>query len=215
MSLYRVFNVRASIRFRSIALVTGLLAFAAPQLAVAADAAVDPQFRSLFMNWKRQDVAPQQTMAVPSARPVNDASFTSGYGLRSDPFRHSAAMHKGIDLAGRSGTAIYATADGIVDRAEWANGYGNLVELDHGKGVQTRYGHLSRILVKSGQRVKRGDIIALMGSTGRSTGSHLHYEVRIDGAAVNPIPFLQATDYRLAAQRRVEASQVAVGGPDD
>ena len=117
--------------------------------------------------------------------------------------------------AGPSGTPIYATADGVVDRAEWANGYGNLVELDHGKGIQTRYGHLSKILVRPNTRVKRGDLIALMGSTGRSTGSHLHYEVRIDGHAVNPVPFLQSSDYLIAVQRRAAATQIALGGPDN
>ena len=123
-------------------------------------------------------------------------------------------MHAGIDLAAPLGTPVYATADGFVDRAEWAGGYGNLVEIDHGKGLQTRFGHLSRILVQPGQRVTRGMLIALMGSTGRSTGSHLHYEVRIDGRAVNPVPFLQAADYATAMEARTAAG-LAQGGPDD
>ena len=98
-------------------------------------------------------------------------------------------MHAGIDLAGPIGTPIYATADGIVGRSEWNNGgYGNLVEINHGQGIQTRYGHLSQRIAQPGQRVRRGELIGLMGSTGRSTGSHLHYEVRIDGRAVNPDP---------------------------
>ena len=142
------------------------------------------------------------------------ATFTSGFGVRSDPFRGSAAMHAGIDLAAPLGTPVYATADGFVDRAEWAGGYGNLVEIDHGKGLQTRFGHLSRILVQPGQHVTRGMLIALMGSTGRSTGSHLHYEVRIDGRAVNPVPFLQAADYATAMEARTAAG-LAQGGPDD
>jgi murein DD-endopeptidase MepM/ murein hydrolase activator NlpD len=109
---------------------------------------------------------------------------------------------------------IYATAAGIVGRSEWAGGYGNLVEIDHGKGIQTRYGHLSSSLVRAGQRVKRGDLIARMGSTGRSTGSHLHYEVRIDGKPVNPVPFMQSNDYLQSVQARAAiASGVAVGGP--
>jgi len=175
----------------------------------------DPQFRALFMSWKKLDQLEQGVISIPSAKPVAGASFTSGFGVRSDPFRGGAAMHAGIDLAGPVGTPIYATADGVVGRAEWANGYGNLVELEHGKGIQTRYGHLSKILVKPNTRVKRGDLIALMGSTGRSTGSHLHYEVRIDGRAVNPLPFLQSSDYLLAVQRRAEATQIALGGPDN
>lgn len=178
----------------------------------------DPQYRSLFMSWKKMDGgAVRETISIPSARPVPEKqiSFTSGYGVRSDPFRGNVAMHAGIDLAGPVGTPIYATADGMVNRAEWANGYGNLVELNHGRGIQTRYGHLSQILVKDGQRVKRGDLIARMGSTGRSTGSHLHYEVRLDGRAVNPVPYLRSTDYLLAMQRRTEGMQVALGGPAD
>jgi murein DD-endopeptidase MepM/ murein hydrolase activator NlpD len=174
----------------------------------------DPQFRALFQSWKKLDQLQQGVMAVPSQRPVRNIVFSSPFGVRSDPFRGSAAMHSGIDLAGPMGSPIYATADGVVSRAGWANGYGNLVELEHGKGIETRYGHLSKILVRPGQRVKRGDLIAKMGSTGRSTGSHLHYEVRLDGHAVNPLPFLQSADYLAAIQRRAQATQVAMGGPE-
>ena len=103
-------------------------------------------------------------------------------------------------------------------RAGWnSGGYGNLVKVDHGRGIETRYGHLSAILVRAGQRVTRGQLIGRMGSTGRSTGSHLHYEVRIDGRAVNPIPFMKSTDYLLAMQRNAPAPHsmdaVALGGP--
>jgi len=125
-------------------------------------------------------------------------------------------MHPGIDLAGPAGTPIYATADGTVLRAAWnAGGYGNLVELDHGKGIATRYGHMSAILVSEGQHISRGQQIGRMGSTGRSTGSHLHYEVRIDGRPVNPIPFMKSTDYLLAMRAGSGAAldQVAMGGP--
>ena len=172
----------------------------------------DPNFKALFNSWKQVDQLEQGTIAIPSLEPVKGVNFTSGYGVRSDPFRGRAAMHAGIDLAGPIGTPIYATADGVVGRSEWATGYGNLVELDHGRGIQTRYGHLSKSLVGAGQRVKRGDMIAMMGSTGRSTGSHLHYEVRIDGKAVNPIPFMQSSAYLQSVQRR--AAAVAIGGPD-
>lgn len=182
--------------------------------ATTADLRADSQFRSLFMTWKKLDGLQQGTIAIPSAQPVERLAFTSNYGIRSDPFRGTAAMHAGVDIPGPVGTPVYATADGMVDRAERAGGYGNLVELDHGKGIQTRYGHLSRILVEPGTRVVRGQLIALMGSTGRSTGPHLHYEVRIDGHAVNPVPFLQTADFLLAAQdRAVRTIPVAVGGP--
>ena len=181
----------------------------------AAAPAGDSAFHSLFLSWKKADTvaAPAGAISVPSSKPVQTATYTSSFGVRSDPFRGSAAMHAGIDLAAPMGTPIYATADGVVDRAEWSGGYGNLVEIDHGKGLQTRFGHLSRILVHPGERVVRGQEIALMGSTGRSTGSHLHYEVRIDGHAVNPVPFLQSADYVTAMEARANA--VAVGGPDD
>jgi murein DD-endopeptidase MepM/ murein hydrolase activator NlpD len=174
-----------------------------------------PNFKQLFMNMKQLE-KPQASVAIPSAQPVRGTALTSGFGVRSDPFRGRAAMHAGIDLAGPIGTAIYATADAIVGRSEWANGYGNLIELTHGRGIQTRYGHLTRSVVRAGQRVKRGDLIGYMGSTGRSTGSHLHYEVRIDGKAVNPVPFMEAGDYLLAVQRRAAAAvRVAMGGPSE
>ena len=182
-----------------------------------ADANVDPRFRELFVSWRRLDQLEQAVTAIPSARPIRQAvNFTSGFGVRSDPFRGRAAMHGGIDLAGPVGTPVYATADGIVGRSEWnSGGYGNLVEINHGQGIQTRYGHLSRMIAQAGQRVRRGDLIGLMGSTGRSTGSHLHFEVRIDGRAVNPVPFMQSTDTLVALQRRVaNTPDVALGGPN-
>ena len=127
-------------------------------------------------------------------------------------------MHAGIDLAGPFGTPIYATADGTIRRAGWnSGGYGNLIEVDHGRGIETRYGHLSAILVQPGQQVKRGQLIGRMGSTGRSTGSHLHYEVRIDGRAVNPIPFMKSTDYLVAMQKNAGSHSmdpIALGGPN-
>jgi len=171
----------------------------------------DPTFRALFQSWKRLDQLQQGVIAIPSQKPVDVMEFTSGFGVRSDPFRGGAAMHAGVDIPGPYGSTIYATADGVVLRSERSGGYGNLVELDHGRGIQTRYGHLSASLVYPGQRVKRGDPIARMGSTGRSTGTHLHYEVRLDGHAVNPMPFLQSANYLAAMQAR---GKTAMGGPD-
>ena len=169
--------------------------------AATAEARSDAQFRSLFQTWKKLDSLEHSVIAIPSVHPISaDLHFSSYFGVRSDPFRGTSAMHAGVDIPGPIGTPVYATADGIVERAGRAGGYGNLVELDHGKGIETRYGHLSKILVEPNQRVKRGQVIALMGSTGRSTGSHLHYEVRIDGHAVNPMPFLQTADYLTALQ---------------
>jgi murein DD-endopeptidase MepM/ murein hydrolase activator NlpD len=176
----------------------------------------DPRFRELFATWRQLDQLQQGVAAIPSAFPLhNGVNFTSGFGVRSDPFRGRAAMHAGIDLAGAIGTPVYATADGVVGRSEWnSGGYGNLVEIDHGQGIQTRYGHLSQRIALPGQRIHRGDLIGLMGSTGRSTGSHLHYEVRIDGRAVNPVPFLQASPTFIAMQRsNTAAATDAIGGP--
>jgi murein DD-endopeptidase MepM/ murein hydrolase activator NlpD len=179
----------------------------------AAPAGADPQFRQLFVAWRQLDQLEAGIIAIPSGRPVANANFTSGYGSRSDPFRGSRAMHAGVDLAGPVGTPIYATADGIVARSEYSGAYGNLVEINHGQGIQTRYGHMSRLIARPGQRVRRGELIGLMGSTGRSTGSHLHYEVRIDGRAVNPIPFIQSAD-NLPGQRIAAApAPAAQGGP--
>ncbi|MBA3879753.1 MAG: peptidase M23 [Sphingobium sp.] len=177
------------------------------------EANADAQFRSLFMTWKKLETLEKAVIAVPATQPVTNVTFSSLFGVRSDPFRGTAAMHAGVDIPGAIGTPIYATADGIVGRAERAGGYGNLVEINHGRGISTRYGHLSKILVTPNTRVTRGQLIALMGSTGRSTGSHLHYEVRIDGQAVNPMPFLQTADF-LSPAREVKPVQV-VAGPTD
>lgn len=174
----------------------------------------DAQFRSLFMTWKKLDKLEQGTIAIPSVQPVEKLNFTSNFGIRSDPFRGTAAMHAGVDIPGPTGTPIYATADGVVAHAARQGGYGNMVEINHGKGIATRYGHLSKIVVADNSRVRRGQIIGLMGSTGRSTGPHLHYEVRIDGHAVNPVPFLTTGDYLLAAQDRdVRYVPVSTSGP--
>jgi len=182
------------------------------------ESAGNSTFKALFDNWKKLDQLQNGVIAIPAEKPVKtNVEFTSGFGVRSDPFHAGAAMHPGIDLAGSYGTPIYATADGTVLRAGWnSGGYGNLVEIDHGRGITTRYGHMSAILVSPGQHIVRGQQVGRMGSTGRSTGNHLHYEVRIDGKAVNPIPFMKSTDYVLAMQRRSGAASmdaVAIGGP--
>jgi murein DD-endopeptidase MepM/ murein hydrolase activator NlpD len=175
----------------------------------------DPTFKALFNSWKKLDSLQDGVIAVPSEKPVKSAAFTSSFGMRSDPFGRGAAMHAGIDLAGPVGTPIYATADGVITESGWnSGGYGNLIKIDHGRGIETRYGHLQSMSVRVGERVRRGQMIGRMGSTGRSTGSHLHYEVRIDGRAVNPIPFMRSTDFIIAIRDRGTAmDQVALGGP--
>ena len=209
--------------FTAQAVARSAFAAVAALTSVAASAETgDAQFKTLFQSWKKMDQvgqsvpAAQGSMSVPSLKPVANLQFTSFYGVRSDPFRGTAAMHAGVDIPGPVGTPIYATADGIVGRTGWVGGYGNLVELEHGGNLETRYGHLSKVLVSQGQRVKRGDLIALMGSTGRSTGSHLHYEVRMDGRAVNPIPYLDSAQYASNMKQRVNAmtAPLAQGGPE-
>jgi murein DD-endopeptidase MepM/ murein hydrolase activator NlpD len=116
--------------------------------------------------------------------------LTSGFGMRQSPFSNDHSMHEGIDIAARIGTPVYATAAGIVSQAQVENGYGKLVVIDHGYGYKTFYGHNSRLMVKVGQRVKRGDLLAASGNTGSSTGAHVHYEVRLNGVPLNPRKFI-------------------------
>lgn len=172
--------------------------------------AQDTEFRALMADWKSLENRETGRVAIPSRKPVDSFKLTSQYGFRADPFAGRRARHKGVDMAGPIGTPIYATADGIVGRAQWVGGYGKYVELNHGGEIQTRYGHLSQILVEPNQRVTKGQIVGLMGSTGRSTGSHLHYEVRIAGNSVNPMPFISSRDYLLAM---ADGSKAAQGGP--
>nr|WP_217355470.1 M23 family metallopeptidase [Ruegeria sp. HKCCA4008] len=130
---------------------------------------------------------------APFANPVHSAvRFTSGYGSRRDPKTGGRRMHNGVDFAGPQGTDIFATADGVVTHAGWQSGFGRLVKIKHAFGIETLYAHNTKINVKVGQRVSRGDHIADMGSTGRSTGTHLHYEVRVNGKPVNPMTYIKA-----------------------
>ena len=130
---------------------------------------------------------------APFAMPVKDSfRFTSGFGFRRDPKTGGRRMHKGLDFAGPHGTDLFATADGVVKKAGWSSGYGRMITIQHEFGIETRFAHLSKIRVKVGQRVSRGDHIGDMGSTGRSTGVHLHYEIRVGGKAVNPMTYIKA-----------------------
>ncbi len=124
---------------------------------------------------------------VPFANPVKTSvRYTSGFGMRW------GRMHKGADFAGPHGTNIYSTADGKITHAGWSSGYGRLIKIQHANGIETRYAHLAKIRVNVGQRVSRGEHIGDMGNSGRSTGTHLHYEVRVNGKAVNPMTFIKA-----------------------
>ena len=170
----------------------------------------DTQFRSLFTAWRQMDGPAAQAIAIPSRRPIDAMALTSAFGTRNDPFNGRRARHNGIDIPSPIGTPIYATADGTIGRAQRLGGYGNYVEIEHGNAIQTRYGHMSAIAVSSGQPVRRGDIIGYVGSTGRSTGPHLHYEVRIAGAPVNPLPFIAEDSVMVAAAGH---GATALGGP--
>ena len=163
----------------------------------------DDQFRQLFASWQTLDKNPalaaaaavvpmsRPKVSIPSRSPVAMLRMTSDYGMRTHPVLGGRRGHKGIDLAGPVGTPIYATADGMVGKAEWFSSYGLYIQIEHGGELQTRFGHLSRLNFAAGQMVRKGDLIGYMGSTGRSTGSHLHYEVRVAGVAVNPLPYMQ------------------------
>src|SRR5581483_7807129 len=127
--------------------------------------------------------------ATPSIWPAH-GWLTGTFGGRSDPFTNEPAFHSGIDISLEKGEPVYATANGVVESASYTGDYGNLITVSHGFGLSTRYGHLSRFAVKAGQHIKRGDVIGYVGSTGRSTGSHLHYEILANGSLINPLQLL-------------------------
>ncbi len=154
--------------------------------------ALGPNFAVLDGALFRMEVLERTLVAVPSGNPADVLMMSSGFGYRSDPFTGAGAMHAGLDFRGPIGTPILAAAPGRVSFVGTKSGYGNVVEVDHGQGIMTRYAHLSGFTAKVGTQVTAGQQIAKMGSTGRSTGSHLHFEVRLNGEAVNPRRFLEA-----------------------
>ncbi|WP_366068483.1 M23 family metallopeptidase [Erythrobacter sp.] len=153
---------------------------------------IDPRFERLGFSLARMAVLERALDGIPQVVPASVENITSGFGYRRDPFNGRGAMHAGIDFKGAIGSPIFAAADGRVTFAGRKAGYGNAIEITHGNGMLTRYAHLSRIDVKVGQAVAAGATIGGLGSTGRSTGPHLHFEVRINDRAVNPRPFLEA-----------------------
>lgn len=156
--------------------------------ATAFDAKVKELDDALF----KLNAVKTQVRKLPLGNPGGDWVVTSSFGARSDPFLGEAAFHAGMDFRAPIGSPIRAAGAGVVTKAGWNGGYGRLVEVDHGNGYATRYGHMSKILVNEGDRVKIGDILGEVGSSGRSTGPHLHYEVRKDGAAVDPQRYIKA-----------------------
>lgn len=148
--------------------------------------------RELFSDLDKLDLLRRIVANLPLGKPMTNAEQQSPFGHRFDPFTRRLAYHSGLDLAGPNGAQIYSTAAGKVVDAGRDGAYGNKIDIDHGFGIVTRYGHLSKILVTPGQQVKLGELIGIQGSTGRSTGPHLHYEVRYHDQAVNPKNFLNA-----------------------
>jgi murein DD-endopeptidase MepM/ murein hydrolase activator NlpD len=127
---------------------------------------------------------------MPSGRPVEDGWLSSKYGKRNDPFTGKQEFHKGLDFAGKKGSEVVVVGDGVVTWSGKRSGYGNMIEVSHGNGYVTRYGHNQKNLVNVGDTVRKGQQIALMGSTGRSTGPHVHFEVMHDGKTVNPVKYI-------------------------
>lgn len=163
------------------------------RLATQTDGSVDPRFRQLGASLARMEALENGLASIPQVQPAHVAYVSSSYGYRSDPFTGSAAFHAGLDFPGPMGSPIYAAAKGRVSFVGRRQGYGNCIEIRHGNGLMTRYGHLSKFDAHVGEKVEAGTRIAAMGSTGRSTGSHLHFEVRVNGKPVNPRPFLEAS----------------------
>lgn len=155
--------------------------------------AFDNQLYRIGLSRARVDDLNRTLVKVPVRKPIiGEIDTSSGFGMRVDPFLHTPAMHTGLDFRGNTGEPIRATAAGKVTQAGWTGGYGKMVEIDHGNGFATRYGHLSGINVSVGQTIRIGQVVGLLGTTGRSTGPHLHYETRIGGEAVDPQKFLRA-----------------------
>nr|WP_226699734.1 M23 family metallopeptidase [Qipengyuania gaetbuli] len=171
-------------------------------LATDADGSIDPRFERLGLSMARMAALEQALEGVPQFAPARKDLISSGFGYRRDPFNGRAAMHSGLDFKGATGTPIYAAAKGRVTFVGRKGGYGNTVEITHGNGLMTRYAHMSKFNAKVGQQVLPGQTIGAIGSTGRSTGPHLHFEVRINNRAVNPRTFLETAPHVLEEIRR-------------
>lgn len=181
-----------------------------PFIPVAAKIADEPQLQEIAVLLGRLNAMEAALAAIPSGKPTAAPMTTSSYGYRRDPFNGRLAYHSGMDFRGRYGQPILAAAPGKVKFVGIRQGYGKVIEIDHGKGMTTLYAHLSGFNVKPGQAIARGSQIGRMGSTGRSTGTHLHFEVHVNGGAVNPRPFLEARkdvlEVQQTAKRRVADS---------
>ena len=165
------------------------------------DGSLDPRFERLGLSLARMSALERGLDQIPQVMPADLNSISSGFGYRRDPFTGRAAQHRGLDFRAPHGSPILATADGRVSFVGWKSGYGKVVEIDHGGGMVTRYAHMSAFRTEVGENVSAGDLIGAIGSTGRSTGPHLHFEVRINGNPVNPRPFLERAPHVLEQVR--------------
>lgn len=157
----------------------------------SSEGSVDPRFRRLGLSLARMDALQRGLQGIPQVIPAAANQITSGFGYRSDPFAGGAAFHAGLDFKGPTGAPIYSAAKGKVAFVGQRPGYGNSIDIDHGNGLHTRYAHMSAFRTRVGESVRAGQVIGAVGSTGRSTGPHLHFEVRLHGQPVNPRPFLE------------------------
>ncbi|MCK9540529.1 MAG: M23 family metallopeptidase [Novosphingobium sp.] len=165
-------------------------------LSTGRNGSLDPRFQRLGASLARMTALEEGLAGIPHALPASLEFISSGFGYRADPFGGGAAFHSGLDFRGPHGAPIYAAAKGTVSFVGRKQGYGNCVEIDHGNGLMTRYAHMSAFRTREGQDVEPGDVIGAIGNTGRSTGPHLHFEVRIHDRPVNPRPFLEARHVR-------------------
>jgi murein DD-endopeptidase MepM/ murein hydrolase activator NlpD len=164
-------------------------------LSTSADGKLDPRFERLGISLARMSVLERGVAGLPQFLPASLQYISSGFGYRSDPFSGAGAFHAGLDFRGPYGAPIYAAAKGTISFAGVRSGYGNCIEISHGNGMLTRYAHMSAFRATLGQQVAPGDVIGAIGSSGRSTGPHLHFEVRINDRPVNPRPFLEAAPH--------------------
>ena len=160
-------------------------------LTPSSEGSVDPRFRRLGLSLARMDALQRGLEGIPQVIPAAANHITSGFGYRADPFVGQAAFHAGLDFKGPTGAPIFSAANGKIVFVGRRPGYGNSIDIDHGNGLHTRYAHMSGFRARAGQLVTAGQVIGAVGSTGRSTGPHLHFEVRLHGRPVNPRPFLE------------------------
>ena len=177
------------------------------RLATSVDGSLDPRFRRMGMSLARMGLLERGLSGIPNTLPASLDYISSGFGYRADPFTGEGAFHAGLDFKGPYGAPIYAAAKGTVSFVGQKQGYGNCVEIDHGNGLMTRYAHMSGFRAAVGQAIKAGDLIGAIGSSGRSTGPHLHFEVRVNDQAVNPRPFLEAAPHVFEEARAANPSR--------